>query len=259
MAKDGVLEAAREAPGVSVRSPVLVIGLGRGGSGKSTLLSEMVWRARSQGREVVVGDFDPRSQTLTDLFPEAVRPEGEALPDVKKAFVGMLNRMNKERRSGVIDFGAGDRFLAEHGRDLRLVEFCKRRGIDLLAMYVLGPDEEDLRHCLSIWEAGYFRPERTVVVMNEGVIRDGDTVLGAFEPTMGDGRFLGMVRESGAKVILVTRLACMKLVRDRGLGFHEAARGGLPDDLAVEEFMVEDWLADLEDKRAREGVAEWLP
>ena len=48
-------------------------------------------------------------------------------------------------------------------------------------------DAEDLRHALSIWEAGYFRPRRVFLVLNEGVIRDGRTIAGAFEATLADG------------------------------------------------------------------------
>ena len=68
----------------------------------------------------------------------------------------------------MLDLGGGDRVLQEHGRDLRLVEFCARRGIEPLALYFLGSEDEDLRHVLSIWEAGYFRPRRTLLVLNEG-------------------------------------------------------------------------------------------
>jgi hypothetical protein len=41
-----------------------------------------------------------------------------------------------------------------------------------------------LRHVLAIGEAGYFQPKRTLLVLNEGVIREGRTVVGAFDRTM---------------------------------------------------------------------------
>ena len=171
----------------------------------------------------------------------------------------VLNRMVKERRSAVLDLGGGDRVLQEYGRDLRLVEFCARRGIEPLALYFLGPEDEDLRHVLSIWEAGYFRPRRTLLVLNEGVIREGRTVAGAFGRTLDDPGFARMVEE-GAVPVLMQRLACMDLVRRGGVGLYQAAAGdgGVPLD-PVEQFMVEDWLADLERKRADAGAASWLP
>lgn len=261
MAKPNAVEALDGASHVvnSTPSPKLVIGFGRGFGGKSTVLSEIAWRAQSQGRGVIVADFDARSKTLADLFPDAEVPPTEELPDVKSAFSQLLNRMTKQKKSAVVDFGGGDRFMLEFGRDLRLVEFCARRGIEPVAIYVLGPEIEDLRHCLSIYQAGYFSPERVIVCMNEGVIREGRTVIGAFEQTMKDPGFQQMMSD-GAKPVLLTRLPCMDLVKARKQNFYEAASGNGDDPLdPVEEFMLSDWLEDMEAKRQRLGVAGWLP
>jgi hypothetical protein len=257
MAKSSTLDAP--VSDSVTRSPVLVVGFGRGFGGKSTLLSEIAWRAQNQGRSVIVADFDARSKTLADLFLGAMVPPTEELPDVKATFSQLLNRMTKEKASAVVDFGGGDRFMLEYGRDLRLVEFCARRDIDPLAVYVLGPEVEDLRHCLSIYEAGYFRPKRTLLVLNEGVIREGKTVVGAFKKTTSDPGFQRMLAD-GAVPMLMTRLPCMDLVKGGRLSFYEAATGGGDNPLdPVEEFMLSDWLEDLEAKRVKLGVADWLP
>lgn len=236
--------------------PVLAVGLGRGSSGKSTVLSEMVWRAEAQGRPVIVADGDARSKTLSGLFPGASSPASEEIADVKTWLSGLLNRSVKEKRSVVLDLGGGDRTLLEYGRDLRLVEFCARRGIEPLAIYVLGPEAEDLSHIVTIWEAGYFKPKRSLLLLNEGVIREGRTVAGAFERTMVDPGFLRMV-EGGAVPVLLQRLACMDQVKAVRGGFYEAAGSDGLDP--VEQFQTEDWLADLEQKRRDVGAAAWLP
>ncbi|KJB91250.1 hypothetical protein N826_31475 [Skermanella aerolata KACC 11604] len=241
-------------------APVLAVGLGRGFGGKSTGLSELVWRARDQGRDVIVADGDARSRTLAGMFPEAVSPATDELPDVKEWLSGILNRMVEERRSAVLDLGGGDRVLQEYGRDLLLVEFCGEYGIEPLALYFLGPEEEDLKHVLSIWEAGYYRPKRTFLVMNEGVIREGRTMAGAFGPTLGDPGVAGMIA-AGAVPVLMKRLACMDQVRKSGLGFYGAAAGakgvsGKPLDPTYA-FMVRKWLRDLESERVAQ--AGWLP
>lgn len=254
MAKSSV--ALTSVPDASPRAPVLAIGFGRGFGGKSTLLTEVAYRARNQGRDVIVADFDARSKTLADLFPGAVVPQTEELSDLKTEFSKLLNRMAKDKVSAVVDFGGGDRFMLEYGRDLRLVEFCERRGIEPLAIYVLGPEVEDLRHCLSIYEAGYFRPKRTILMLNEGVIREGRTVVGAFEQTTADPGFQRMVSD-GAVPMLMTRLPCMDVIKERRLNFYEAATNGQLDP--VEEFMLDDWLADLETKRQKFNVGDWLP
>lgn len=257
MAKSSTLEASVVAP--VTKSPVLAVGFGRGFGGKSTLLSEIAWRAHTQGRSAIVADFDARSKTLADLFPDAMVPPTEELPDVKAAFSKLLNRMTKEKMSAVVDFGGGDRFMLEYGRDLMLVEFCARRGIEPVAIYVLGPEVEDLRHCLSIYDAGYFRPERTILVLNEGVIREGKTVVGAFEQTTKHPGFQKMLA-GGAKPMLMTKLPCMDLVKGGRQNFYDAAAGRAEEPLdPVEEFMLESWLTDLEAKRQSLGVADWLP
>jgi len=226
-------------------APVLAVGLGRGFGGKSTGLAELVWRARNQGRSVIVADGDARSKTLAGIFPDATFPPTEELPDIKAWLNTVLNSMVKEKRSAVLDLGGGDRVLMEYGRDLRLVEFCSRRGIEPLALYFLGPEDEDLKHVLAIWEAGYFRPKRTLLVLNEGVIREGRTVAGAFERTLAHPGFGRMV-QAGAVPILMQRLACMDLVKANGAGFYVASSGEGDKPLdPVEEFMVCDWIDDL--------------
>jgi hypothetical protein len=262
MSMTNVMEATvSEVNSVSAvdRKPVLAIGFGRGFGGKSTLLTEVAQRAVNQGRKVIVADFDARSKTLADLFPDAMVPPTEELPDVKAAFSKLLNRMTQELTSAVVDFGGGDRFMLEYGRDLELVEYCQMFDIDPVAIYVLGPEVEDLRHCLSIYEAGYFRPERTILVLNEGVIREGKTVVGAFEKTTKDPGFQKMIAD-GAKPLLLTKLPCMDLVKDARLNFYEAAvRGGDAPLDPVEGFMLMKWLKGLEAKRVKLGVADWLP
>lgn len=255
------VEAAVESA-TATAAPVLAVGLGRGGGGKSTGLSELVWRARKQGRDVIVADGDTRSRTLRAMFPEATAPVTDELPDVKDWLSGVLDRMVEEGRSAVLDLGGGDRALQEYGRDLALVEFCVEVGIAPLAIYFLGPEEEDLAHVISIWESGYFRPGRTLVVMNEGVVRDGHTLAGAFGRTL-DSPDFGRLVGAGAVPLLMRRLACMDDVRRSGVGFYAAADGkpgtnGRPLS-PTHRFMVKNWLKDLDGRRAPQAVAGWLP
>lgn len=279
MAKSDVIEAGSVAgvgaasgsaggqAAAAVTSPVLLIGLGRGGAGKSTALSEMVYRAKAQGRDVIAADFDAhRSATLISMFPDAFKPASEEMPDVKDGIINLLNLMVETKRSAVVDFGGGDRSLLDFDRDMDLVKFCKRRKIEPVALFVLGPDNEDLQHMLKIHVAGFFRPKRTIVVLNEGVVREGKTVAGAFDATVNDDGFKQMCRESEAKVFLMNRLACMGEFIDRRvkkgepLSFYDAAYGKAAKPLdPVQEFMTEEWLEDLEEERRNLGVSEWLP
>ena len=83
-------------------------------------------------------------------------------------------------------------------------------------------------------------------------------MAGAFGRTVGHPGFKAMVG-AGAVPILMTRLACMEALRSLGGGFYRAAAGDGIDIDPVEQFMVEDWLADLEAKCARAGASAWLP
>ena len=259
MAKSAGQEAAAVAEPAT--APVaLAVGLGRGFGGKSTVLSELVWRARNQGRQVIVADGDTRSATLAGLFPgEAMKPPSEELPDVKEWLIQVLIRMVEEQHSAVIDLGGGDRVLQEYGRDLRLVDFCEQYGIEPVAIYVLGPEEEDLRHVLSIYESGFFRTKRTLLVLNEGVIREGRTVCGAFEETLRNPGFERMIAD-GAVMLFMNRLAAMDKVKKLGVGFYDAADRRKVTNLdPVAQFMVKTWLKDLESNRVAAGVQSWLP
>ena len=138
-----------------------------------------------------------------------------------------------------------------------MVAFCKKRGIEPLAVYYLGPDAEDMSHVSTIWRQGFFRPERCLLVLNEGIIRNGKSVVGAFERTTKSPEFEEIVKE-GAKPILVNRLPVMDQVKATGKGFYAAASGEAQLD-PVEEFMVETWVEDLMAKRDRIGVSSWLP
>lgn len=237
-------------------TPVLAVGLGRGSSGKSTALAELIWRAQSQGRNPIVADGDARSRTLSSLFPDVTSPASEEISDIKLWLTTLLNRAVKEQRSVVLDLGGGDRSLLEYGRDLRLVEFCDRRNISPLGLFMLGPEPEDLSHILSIWDAGYFRPKRSFLLLNEGTIREGRTVAGAFEQAKANPGLARMV-EGGAIPIMLHRLAAMDAAKSVRGGFYEAATGDGLDP--VEAFMVEAWLADLETKRQEVGALSWLP
>jgi hypothetical protein len=241
-------------------APVLAVGLGRGFGGKSTVLSELVWRARNQGRQVIVADGDTRSTTLAGLFPgEAMTPPSEELPDVKDWLSQVLIRMVQEQHSAVIDLGGGDRVLMEFGRDLRLVDFCEEQGIEPVAIYVLGPEEEDLRHVLSIHESGSFQTKRTLLVLNEGVIREGRTVRGAFDQTLNDPGFQRMIAD-GAVMLVMNRLAAMDKIKKLGCGFYDAMDHRKVQNLdPVAQFMTKTWLKGLEANRVAAGVQTWLP
>ena len=97
--------------------------------------------------------------------------------------------MVTEGVSRVLDLSGGDRVLQEYVRDLVLREFCQDFGVELMMPIFLGPEIEDFRHAMEMLRSDELRCERTVLVLNEGVTRHGQTTAGAFDPIVGHPDF----------------------------------------------------------------------
>ena len=63
-------------------------------------------------------------------------------------------------------------------------------------------------------------------------------------------------RLSAANILLVAVATGYRKSLPVGLYTAASGKAGLEP---VQEFMVEDWLADIESQRREEGVAEWMP
>lgn len=240
--------------------PVLLVGLGRGRVGKSTVLRLLVERARNAGRDVIVADYDTRNPTLSASFADARSPLSGDPAVIKDGLGVLLNEMAERRRSLVLDLGGGDRALEEFGRDLALVEFCDAVGISPVAVHVVGPDLDDLRHVANIERTGHFRPERTLIVLNEALVRQGASTAGAFDALLGSPEWRALT-ERGAKPVVLRRLPCMGDLAWKGLGIFDAAAGRPGVDGAplgpVGAFMVKQWLKAWE--KEIEEWAGWMP
>ena len=78
--------------------------------------------------------------------------------------------MAAARVSLILDLGGGDRVLQEYGRDLQLAEFCEAIGVKPLALCFTGPEPGDFDSVIATWKAGYFRPERSILILNEYLV-----------------------------------------------------------------------------------------
>lgn len=251
----------------------LLIRAGRGRTGGSTGLDLAIQRARHLGRRVKPLDGDLRSRTLSTLYPAkdetgepiedgSSAPESDELPDIKKWLAGEFDEMVEQGVSRVLDLSGGDRVMQEFVRDLALADFCADFGITPTVALFLGPDIEDFRHAAELLRSKEFPSKRTILVLNEGVIRHGQTSSGAFEPIMKLSEFATLVRE-GVRPVFLRRLTCMSVLRERGLGFYEAATGK-PDAKGVKAsptlaHMTKTWLRTFEEEFEKARVADWLP
>lgn len=249
------------------RRPVVAIRFGRGRTGGSTFLDLLIQLARHAGREVVIGDGDRRNPTLSGFYPPgaaggASQPTTDSAPDVKDWLSGLLGEAASLHASAVVDLGGGDRIMQEYGQDLGLVEFCQSEGLEPLAAFLSGPEADDFEHVLAIWRGGYFRPQRSLLVLNEHLVPQGRTTTGAFDRILGRPEMEELVRD-GVKTLLLPRLPCMTHVRESGLGFVDAAsnvsgKSGKPLDL-VRQFMVRTWIKRVLEQIEAEDALGWLP
>lgn len=251
--------------GVSRRS--IVLRQGRGRQGGTTTLDLLIQLARAEGRPVLVGDGDRNNSSLASFYPPgshggATQPRTGETEDVKDWITESVADAIRFDSSLVIDLGGGDRVMEEYGRDLGLVEFCEANDLQPLGLFFCGPEESDLRHILSLWRAGYFRPQRSVVVFQEYLVPRGRTPSGAFEGLLGSPEMEELVKD-GVEFVFLPRLPCMEEVRKRKLSFIAAAAGevgpeGKPLD-PVRQFMVKQWIGKVQKEFERIGATEWLP
>lgn len=239
---DGSIKPEGSAAGGDSSRLDLLIRAGRGRTGGSAGLDHAVQRARYDGRRVKPLDGDLRSRTLSSLYPAkdekgrpiedgATSPATDELPDIKAWLLAEFDSMVEERVSRVPDLSGGDRVMQEYVRDLELMDFCRDFGIEPIVAVFLGPDMEDFRHAIQLLRSGEFRCDRTIIVLNEGVIRHGQTTSGAFDAILGHPDFEAIVKD-GARPVFMRRLTCMATLRERGLGFYDVL-AGKPDKAGV--------------------------
>ena len=270
---DGSIKPDAETAGEVQTAPRLLIRAGRGRTGGSTGLDLAVQRARYQGRRVKPLDGDLRSRTLSALYPAqdergkpirdgASSPQTDELPDIKAWLSAELDGMVEERVSRVLDLSGGDRVMQEYVRDLALMEFCRDYEIEATVAVYLGPDMEDFRHATQLLISGEFKCDRTLLVLNEGVIRQGQTTAGAFDPIVEHRDFQALI-EGGARVMFMRRLTCMSTLKNRGLRFYDVLDrrpsgpgAKISPTLA---HMTKTWLENFERELEKFGVVEWLP
>jgi hypothetical protein len=244
--------------------PVLAIRLGRGRTGGTTFLDFLIQRARRLGREVRIADGDPNNATLSEYYPPsepggAIRPRAGDVGDVAEWVTEVTSSMAMDRCSMVLDMGGGDRVLEAHGKDMDLRAFCEASEIAPLAIYSIGPEAADFDHAMTIFDKGYFRSERAIVVMNESLVQGGKTAGGAFDFVFADDRY-GKIGHT-VRPVMMPKLACMQAMRQERLTFHDAAEGksgrsGRPMSLG-HQFIVKTWINRMEKNLS--AVAEWLP
>ncbi|MDD2859498.1 MAG: hypothetical protein PHT60_15075 [Acidiphilium sp.] len=258
---------------LAAQVPVLFVRRGRGRTGGSTLCDWLIQRARRGGRRAKALDGDLRSRTLIDLYPAqvgrdhddpdaATAPANESLEVVRSWLLGELNAMAEDRVSRLLDLGGGDRVIQDFVQDLSLVGFTDRFNIRLVQAYFLGPDEEDFRHVVSTIDHAQFDPRSTILYLNEGVVRTGQTPFQVFAPLTLRDDFIELVGK-GIRTVTIPRVICLDDMRSLGLTINDVLsnRTGRAGRRAppTMQIMVEDWCRRLETAHVDVGVGDLLP
>ncbi len=151
-------------------------------------------------------------------------PRSEDLADFKSWIGDTLDVMAEDRISRVLDISGGDRVMQEFLHDMNLLMFCGEIGAKLLSLCMLGPDIEDFNHIRAAMDAEVLHPAHMILLMNEGVIRSGQSPAGAFDIIKRHPDFMSLI-DAGAVPIYMSRLPCMDTVREQKLDFYDVAAG----------------------------------
>lgn len=151
--------------------------------------------------------------------------------------------------------------MGEFVDDVEIPGFCEDHGIRLVA-YFIGPDPEDFAHVEQIVQSDVLKKPSSIFFLNEGVIRQGQTTDGVFDPLTASERF-EVLASADVRTVFIRRLTCMSVLRDRGLGFYDAIEGK-PDCQGVKasptlQHMVKRWLQQSKLEHTDARTADWLP
>ena len=259
-----LLEAGREGEGAlpsdHMSAPKLVLALGRGKTGKSTFIRWAAESALERGAEPVIADADRTNATLAAFFENVTRPESPEDEDVRLWLNDFVDRQIENQFSAFLDLGGGDLILKTWARDLELALFLEQHGVVPVAVHFFGCDLDDLSYLRDIEENAGFRPQQTVIVLNEGLVPIGRVARTAFRPII-EHEVFRKVLDRGAVVVRMPRLACMHEIERRRLSFADAEAGRVKagqDRIGpVNRQLISIWRREMASAFAK--IAQWMP
>ena len=262
----GVAELEREGgematkKGPQAGSAKLIVPLGRGNTGKSVLSRWMCETAMNAGNPVVIADADRTNQTLAQYFDAVISPTSPDDYDMKAWLDALFEQQIENKLTVVLDLGGGDLVLKRHAAEMELVPFMQSNAIDVAAVHLIGPNLDDLAYLQDVEHEKTFAPERTVLVLNEGLVPGARSERNAFEPIVQHRIFRDAVAR-GAQVVRMPRLGCLNEIENRRLSFAAAETGQTKRDLPpiglVNRQRIAIWLREMQ--AAFAPVAHWLP
>jgi len=234
---------------------------GRGGTGKTLLLRWIVERALAAGRELFIADGDRTNRSLPLFLEDVSAPPGASDQIVWRWLEKIITNMVAKRFNLVLDLGGGDLVLKRMALELALQSLLETNGIAPVVLHLLSPEVESLAYLASLEDNGLFAPERTALILNEGLVPLGhDDDEAVFAPVREHEVFKAAIRR-GAVPIVMPRLRPAFEINARHLSFANAAaglakEGQKPLSIFERQYAVL-WLATME--KAFEPITGWLP
>ena len=234
---------------------------GRGGAGKTLLLRWIVERAIAAGRLLVIADGDRTNRSLPLFLDGVLTPNGADDATVWRWLEAIITRMVADRFNLVLDLGGGDLVLKRIALELALQSLLEASGIAPVVLHLLSPELESLAYLAALEDNGLFAPERTALILNEGLVPIGhgndETVFAAVR----EHKIFKAAIRRGAVPIVMPQLKPAFEINARHLSFADAAAGkskeGLPPLGVFDRQRMALWLVAME--KAFEPVAAWLP
>ena len=248
----------------SPHKPVLWVAVGRQRVGKTTLLNMTVQYFRALGSEITIWNADQQNRThsLSTFFPDALVPPEGGLADNRAWIEHRLVDQASKGYHAVLDAGGGATGFTNLIEDVPILDSLKASNINVVAVYNLGTEQADLDFLTHYAESGMFVPERTMIVLNAGLVLSGRSASGAFAAIRENPALQSAVKD-GAQVAMMPALSCMSEVTDRGITFSEAAAGIVrPGQAPMSMFdpvRVREWWTKKVPAFFGQFPPEWLP
>lgn len=244
---------------------LFVVLAGRGGTGKTFLLRWICERLFAASRSVVIADGDRTNRTLPLFFQDVQTPRSADDRVVRRWLEDIIEQMVAQKFSVIVDLGGGDMVLKQLATELDLQAMLVQHGVTPVILHLVGPDVESLGYLASLQAAGpsgtpLFAPERTALILNDGLVPEGVDAAEAFE-AIRQHKVVKTAVSRQAEIIAMPQLKTAYEVNRRHLSFAKAAAGetkdGLPPLGITDRTRVTMWLRAME--KAFAPIVEWLP
>ena len=242
--------------------PKVWITIGRGKTGKSSLIRYAAEETTGAGRQVLLADMDRTNATLSSYFGGVQRPPEGDEEIVVKWLEKLLIFIMEKKVSAYIDIGGGDttlRRLVSESPDL--VNMLETAGVAVVAVYMLGPQTDDLSPLASLEAAG-FQPKATALVLNEALIDTAAPREQAFARVLRHSVFREAIGR-GATPLWMPRLIPAGEIEARRVFYGQAATGVAREGRKqsalgpFDQARVRAWLANMRSELG--GISSWIP